>query len=289
MPAMSKTPTTLKPGSRLERGFAVERGAVNTEARTVELSFASEEPYERWWGVEILDCSATAMRMARIGNGRAPLLCDHDTRDQIGVVESVTLGPDRRARAIVRFGNSARANEVFQDVADGIRANVSVGYLIHKAQLVETTDEQDTYRVTDWEPYEVSLVSVPADVPPVCGPAAPRGGVGRALDDPRTPLPVTPEIRSMTAAQTESTAALAVTPAAPALNVSAVASEARQAEQSRARELLALGEQFAQYGAKEIALRALESGATVDATRADIMNAIASAQTQPVPHLDMSP
>ena len=69
----------------------------------------------------------------------------------------------------------ARAEEVFQDVIDGIRRNVSVGYLIHEAQLVNTKDGLETYRVTDWEPFEVSIVSVPAD---------PTVGVGRSAGPP---------------------------------------------------------------------------------------------------------
>jgi len=291
---MSKAPTTLKPGTKVERAFAVVREAVNVEARTAELSFASELPYERWWGVEVLDCTATAMRQGRIGNGRAPLLCDHDTRDQIGVVQQVTIGPDRIARALVRFGNSARASEIFQDVVDGIRANVSVGYLIHKAQLVESTDDADTYRVTDWEPYEVSIVSVPADA---------SVGVGRSADDPRiaiepAPAAVAPVSLPATTPQTEqrnmqapdtTLAVPAAAPAAPALNISADAAQIRQAEQSRVREILAVGDQFASHGGREIAMRAIESGASIDAVRGEIMNALAAKQTSAVTHLDMSP
>ncbi|MEY2688337.1 MAG: hypothetical protein RL375_2535, partial [Pseudomonadota bacterium] len=144
------------------RSFLVERASIDTAARTVRLAFASEAPVERMWGVEVLDCTASSMRTQRLAAG-ANLLCDHDPRDVVGVVESIEIGADRVARAVVRFGQSARAQEVWQDVADGIRRNVSVGYLIHKADLVDKRDGLDTYRVTDWEPFEVSLVSVPAD------------------------------------------------------------------------------------------------------------------------------
>jgi HK97 family phage major capsid protein len=290
---MSKAPTTLKPGTKVERAFAVVREAVDVEARTAELSFASELPYERWWGVEVLDCTATAMRQGRIGNGRAPLLCDHDTRDQIGVVQSVTIGADRVARALVRFGKSERASEIFQDVVDGIRANVSVGYLIHKAQLFESTDDADTYRVTDWEPYEVSIVSVPADA---------SVGVGRSAEDPRIaiepapaalapeflPPPTTTEQRNMQAPDTTQAVQAAAT-AAPALNISADAAQIRKAEQTRVSEILAVGDQFAAQGGREIAMRAIEAGEGVDAVRAEIMNALAAKQTSAVTHLDMSP
>lgn len=157
---------------RAERSLLVERQAIDEAARTATLAFASETAYERYWGIEILDCTSTAMRQGRLRSG-ANLLCDHDSRDVVGVVESVEIGADRVGRAVVRFGKSARAEEVWQDVRDGIRRNVSVGYMIHKAQLVETKDGLETYRVTDWEPFEVSLVSVPADA---------SVGVGRSAD-----------------------------------------------------------------------------------------------------------
>jgi HK97 family phage major capsid protein/HK97 family phage prohead protease len=175
MQRMSKLPANLQralPKGRTERALQVERAAINEEARTATLAFASETPYERFWGVEILDINPTAMRQGRLRSG-ANLLVDHDTRDVVGVIESVEVGADRVARATVRFGKSARAEEVWSDVRDGIRRNVSVGYMIHKAQLVETKEGVETYRVTDWEPFEVSLVSVPAD---------PTVGIGRSLD-----------------------------------------------------------------------------------------------------------
>jgi HK97 family phage major capsid protein/HK97 family phage prohead protease len=172
---MSKLPPSLQralPKGRTERALQVERAAINEEARTASLAFASEMPYGRYWGVEILDLSPQAMRQSRLRTG-ANLLVDHDSRDVVGVIESVEVGADRVARATVRFGKSARAEEVWQDVRDGIRRNVSVGYMIHKAQLVEERDGVETFRVTDWEPFEVSLVSVPAD---------PTVGVGRSLE-----------------------------------------------------------------------------------------------------------
>jgi HK97 family phage major capsid protein/HK97 family phage prohead protease len=157
---------------RAERSLKVERQAIDETARTATLAFASETPYERFWGIEILDCTPGSMRTGRLQSG-ANLLCDHDATDVVGVVESVEIGADRVGRAVVRFGKSARAEEVWQDVRDGIRRNVSFGYMIHKAILVETVDGVDTYRVTDFEPFEISLVSVPADA---------SVGVGRSAD-----------------------------------------------------------------------------------------------------------
>lgn len=157
---------------RAERALTISREQIDEDARTVRLAFASEAPVERSWGIEVLACSTAAMRQSRLKAG-ANLLCDHDVRDIVGVVESVDIGTDQVGRAMVRFGKSARAEEVFRDVVDGIRRSVSVGYLIHGAKMVEERDGVDTYRITDWEPYEISLVAVPADY---------KVGVGRSAE-----------------------------------------------------------------------------------------------------------
>ena len=146
----------------LTRSFIFERASVDEDKRTVELSFSSEVEVERWFGFEVLDHSAGAMRMDRIIGGS--FLINHDWDDQVGVVESVRIDADKKGRAVVRFGRSSRAEEIFQDVKDGIRKQVSVGYRVLGAKLKETRDDDDVYLITDWEPYEISLVSVPADI-----------------------------------------------------------------------------------------------------------------------------
>ena len=169
---MPQTQNRQIKGSTQERFFSIDKRAVDAETRTVDLAFSSETPVERWWGVEILDHAKGAMRTDRIQRA-APLLMDHDSRDQIGVIESVRVDGDKVGRAVVRFSQSARAQEIFQDVLDGIRQNVSVGYMIHDAILESSKESIETYRVTDWEPMEVSIVSIPADT---------SVGVGRNLN-----------------------------------------------------------------------------------------------------------
>src|SRR5690606_11798183 len=87
---------------------------VDAEKRTVELAFSSEFEGARWFGIEILDHAPESIRLDRLRDGGA-LLMDHDWEDQVGVVESVRIDADRKGRAVVRFGRSARAQEVFQD------------------------------------------------------------------------------------------------------------------------------------------------------------------------------
>ena len=248
----------IKPGSRVTRALTFDRAAINEESRTVELAFASETPYERYWGVEILDLSAPSVRLGRLTAG-GPLLMDHDSRDHVGVIESVQIGADRVGRAVVRFGKSARADEVFQDVKDGIRRNVSVGYMIHKAVLVEQNEEQDTYRVTDWEPFEVSLVSVPADA---------SVGIGRSADA-ESPIEFIPLQEKQIMSD---------------INVEEVRAEAVKSEQKRTQEIIAMGEQFKAYGADGVAAECLRNGKSVEETRAAIMTKIG---TRAMPSADI--
>lgn len=302
-----KPVTTLKPGSTLHRAFLVKRDTIDVEARTVELAFASETPYERYWGIEILDCTAKAVRLDRLTRG-GPLLCDHDPTDQIGVIESVHIGTDKVCRAVVRFGKSVRASEVFQDVVDGIRQNVSVGYQIHAAVVVGAADNEDgavemeetaTYRITDWTPYEVSIVSCPADSSVGIGRSASGAEQGAdaspviAVASTATAAPAaTPlvsqsstESTTMTTAATETT--VAATPAAPALTTADV-QRAVAAERANHREITAIGETFARFNGVAIAKEGIEKGQTVDQVRALIMNAMTAAQTTQATNLDLS-
>lgn len=240
-------------GQKAERSFQVAREAVNEEARTVELAFSSEAPYERWWGTEILDHTPAACDLSRLKAG-GPLLCDHDTRDQIGVIESVRIDADRVGRAVVRFGRSARAEEIFRDVVDGIRRSVSVGYQIDDLVLASKSGDDETYRVTRWTPFEISLVSVPADF---------SVGVGRAAQ------PTQQETR--------------MTVAAPEVDLAKVQNEATAAAtaaaNARAKEILAIGTQFANRvaDASAMAIAAVSNGTPVEEFRKQLMEKLATA------------
>jgi HK97 family phage major capsid protein/HK97 family phage prohead protease len=266
MRRMSKLPANLQralPKGRTERALQVERAAIDEQARTATLAFASETPYERYWGIEILDITPTAMRQGRLRSG-ANLLVDHDSRDVVGVIESVEVGADRVARATVRFGRSARAEEVWTDVRDGIRRNVSVGYMIHKAQLVETRDGVETYRVTDWEPFEVSLVSVPAD---------PTVGVGRSLESTPEAGPDADPTTAATAAATEPE-----TPSSKEHIVPDVTVDAR----NHAAEIFKIAKGLP--GGAEMAMDAIQRGLTTEQFQAE---AIAKLTTAPVRTADV--
>ena len=137
---------------------------LDEEKRRVRIGVSSEEPVERNFGMEVLSHSEGDVDMEFIASGRAPLLLDHDMTKQIGVIEEYKLdAAKKRAVAIVRFGRSQLADEVFQDVKDGIRQNISVGYRINGMERDRSSeDDKPVYRVQH-SPLEVSVVSVPAD------------------------------------------------------------------------------------------------------------------------------
>lgn len=134
---------------------------INEGARTVEIAFSSEFEVERSFGIEILDHQSQSVRLGRLLNGGA-VLVDHNYMDQVGVVVSARIDEDLVGRAVIRFGRSVRAQEIFQDVIDGIRQLISVGYEIFDYKELKR-GKSTVVRITDWEPHELSIVSIPAD------------------------------------------------------------------------------------------------------------------------------
>jgi len=140
--------------------------AVDRENRTVDLTFSSEEPVDRWWGIEVLRHTPDAVRLERI-NTLGPALLHHEFREQVGAVREGTakLGKDKRNHAVVKVSRKQSGEDLLNDLEDRIMGNVSVGYRIHRLVLVEEVDEGlDRYEAVDWEPYEVSFVGPAADL-----------------------------------------------------------------------------------------------------------------------------
>lgn len=155
---------------KLSRTFTFERAAANEEERTVEFSFSSEFPVERRNGQEVLSHRAGDYDFSHL-NSSAPLLLGHDQSRQVGKVVSACVR-DGVGYAKVQFSRGQEGTEVFQDMLDGIRTKVSVGYFASSPTLERNNGETPTYRYK-WAPYEVSLVAISAD---------PTVGFGRDAD-----------------------------------------------------------------------------------------------------------
>ena len=240
-----KTENELKLGLQW-RELQIDNRQIDEENRTVELSFSSEEPVDRWWGKEILDHSEESVRLQRL-NSRSPLLMDHNSRDQIGVIESARI-EGKRGKALVRFSKSKRAEEIWQDVKDGIRSLVSVGYRIFEMVLEkQSEDKPDEYRVTDWEPLEVSIVSVPADI---------TVGIGREDEDEKLPVKIINERGiNMPEPEVKTEQPQVQTTAPPAIDPEKEKRAIREKELNRAKEIRAIAAQFDMVEAGEKAIR----------------------------------
>ena len=238
------------------------------EDRTLELSFSSEFPVERWFGNEILSHDKNAVDLSRLNDG-APLLFNHNMDEIIGVIERAGIDSKaKRGNAIVRFADTARAREVMGMVNDKIIRNVSFGY-----RITEMQDEgKDTYRATKWQPYEISLVTVPAD---------PTIGVGRAVSAEECDVIVHRNHQPAAAAATSTEVKMTQenTAAAPAVDIKVVQGEAIQAERARIATISALGEKF---GNADLARSLVDGGKSIDEARAAFLDKIADSKRTPV-------
>lgn len=152
--------TSINTSIDLERRtfvLEVDKRRGDDESGFVAASLSSELPVDRGGNDEVLVHTDDAVDLRRAKDG-LPLLFNHDASEPIGIVERVRV-VERRLVGRLRFGKSGRARDVEQDVRDGILKNVSIGYQIHRAE----PSEDSVFRVTRWEPYEASVVGVPAD------------------------------------------------------------------------------------------------------------------------------
>jgi HK97 family phage major capsid protein len=230
----------------------------------VRVAVSSETPVARWFGQEVLDHGPGSVRTQRLSLG-APVLLQHRMGEQVGVLEEWEIGEDRVLRASLRFSRSARAEEVWRDIVDGIRRNISVGYLIHKARQEPRgpdadKDDDEVYRIVDWEPVEVSTVSAGAD---------PTVGVGRALVLPPMGDRAMPEQSGVEeqrgAGGGRPGAGNGAGGAEAAAASSAAVAAAVEAERARGAEITALGDR---YGQREAADEAVRAGHALDTFRA---------------------
>ncbi len=147
--------------------FEISAASVRTAGpdRLVEASLSSETPVDRDGYSEILDHAADSVDLERARDG-LPLLLHHNPESVVGVVEGIKV-IGNKLRGLLRFGKGRLANEVWEDVKDGILRNVSIGY-----SILATEPDGETVRVKRWKPLEASLVSIPADA---------SVGIGRSI------------------------------------------------------------------------------------------------------------
>lgn len=148
-------------------------------SRVFELSFSSEEPYERWFGAEILDHSDGCVDLTRISEIGC-VLFNHNRDKVIAKINRVWI-KDKRGYAEIEFDEDAESEVIYQKVKSGTLKGVSIGYRICSTEEVAVNQVSQDARFKGpctiakrWFPYEISIVSVPADS---------TVGVGRDLEE----------------------------------------------------------------------------------------------------------
>lgn len=146
-----------------ERSFQIPREdfrLVKGDDGHYRLTFpvSSETPIQRWYGEEVLSHDASAIRVDRLNRGAVMHLFNHDDDEPRGVVEGYRI-QGKKLWVDVKFFKTAKAEELAAMIDGGYR-NVSLLYAIH---VTEEDVKKHRYTHTDWEVFETSSVSMPAD------------------------------------------------------------------------------------------------------------------------------
>lgn len=153
-----------------KRELTIPVQAINTEARTIEVAFCSEQPVSRIIDdqlyYEILLCSEDNVDLRRLNN-KGAVLFNHDRDKLLGAVVEARIDADRVGRATLKISNVGLGNTMWGMIQEGILSHISIGYNIYDYRM-----DDNNIIVTNFEIYEISLVTVPADE---------TVGIGRAL------------------------------------------------------------------------------------------------------------
>lgn len=302
-----------------ELRFAPAAAAVEAGADMVlDMAFASELPYERWWGVEVLDCTAGAVDLARLNDG-APLLYNHDWNALRGshVPGTVRCDADRVVRGQVRVSHAADDGRTIRMIQDGHLTKASIGYEIHEvveqfANKSRTLDGRLFGRVLsrcqrdsggDVAAFRRALDAAAgpferaANEPAtyrvtkwaalenslVTVPADPSVGVGRMHT--REELPADPPAAIPESEQEQST----MTEAVIEVDVAAIERAALDKAQKRVADIAAMGDQFKDFdGAKALADAAIRNNTPADVFAKELMAHVSKRGQQWQPEIGMN-
>lgn len=142
--------------------------AINSDNRTVEVAFCSETPVAREIEGklynEVLLCNPENVDLSRLNNSGA-VLFNHDRDHLIGKVLAARIDSDKVGRAVLQISNASEKE--WEQINEGVLTHISFGYTVNDYRI-----EGKIIYVTHFTPYEISLVTVPADC---------TAGVGRSL------------------------------------------------------------------------------------------------------------
>lgn len=142
-------------------GQILARQEEGQDSRRRTISFSSEAPYRRYFGMEILDHAEGAVDLGRL-NSVGVLLFNHDVDKVVGRVIRAWL-ENNRGMAEVEFDTDADAEKVFSKVQSGTLKTTSVRYSVDSWEEVRAGATSADGRFTGpcqiarrWTPLEIS-------------------------------------------------------------------------------------------------------------------------------------
>ena len=271
----------------MTRQIMFDRSMIDIKNRTVEASISSEVLVQRWWGTEVLGHNPGEPKLERIqtvgsflfAHGRDP---NHGLVP-VGPIVRVWLDEEKRQlRAILKFDESEKSEELWQKVLNGSIRGISIRYATYKWLVVEAGKVERGIPgpceiCIDWEPIEISLEPTPADWTVGVGRSEGEGGIQPVTGSDTNPMQRSDgemrdpnETRTQGQSQeTQSTAS--VTPAVPQpVDVEAERQAAIAAERKRVNDITAMCREF-EIDPKEY----IEKGVALDEARASVLTKLA--------------
>lgn len=130
--------------------------------KTYKLSFSSEEPYRRWFGNEVLKHNEDCVDLTRLKE-MGVVLFNHNRDRVIGKIINPVI-EEKRGVAEIVFDDDEFSQTIKAKVDSGTLKGVSVGYSIRDYKVIrDNKGKVKGYDITKWSPFEISIVSVPAD------------------------------------------------------------------------------------------------------------------------------
>jgi len=196
------TPTHQQENKLLHFAAVVPPETVDMETRTFRVLVNSGEKVMRygWEGLYWLTLSMDPahVRFDRLNTGAVPLMKDHASYsidEQLGVVVSAQI---EKGKLFAECRMAADETKYLARLAEGTLRNVSPGVFVYKLKDV-TPEGASTkeFLAVDWEPYEISMVAVPADknaqvlslaeALSLCGAPAPDSTLEESMNQPLNP------------------------------------------------------------------------------------------------------
>lgn len=176
-----KSPQKPQVGMQQQRTVDLAIREINEDERRVRVSFSSEMAVSRWYGQEVLCHDEGCIDLSRI-NEIGVALFNHKRDVVIGRIENAICNNDeKRTYADIIFDDDDESEKIYKKVRSGTLKGISVGYSVDVWEEVlggkTSTNGRfmgPAYVATKWAPFEISVVSIPADE---------SVGIGRDLEN----------------------------------------------------------------------------------------------------------